>query len=315
MRADRLIQIVLLLQVHGRLTAADLAERLEVSTRTIQRDLESLSVAGIPVYADRGRGGGWSLARDYRTRLDGLSPTEAASLFVASTAHVQADLGFDAASDVAMTKLLAALPANARRDAELARERVLVDHADWWDTRETSPWMPALQQALWDERWMRLEYGTSPETVDVAPLGLVSKKRSWYLVALRQDGEYRTYRVVRIRSAAMSERSFTRPDGFDLAAYWDESAEKYFAGLRTYPVRLRVREPVVHRLRWAPNAVIDETVEGDDGWCEVAMTFESAYETRVYLLGLAGDIVVVTPSELRDDMLTAAGSLLADNTP
>lgn len=315
MRADRLIRIVLLLQVHGRLTAADLAERLEVSTRTIQRDLESLSVAGIPVYADRGRGGGWSLARDYRTRLDGLSPTEAASLFVGSTAHVQADLGFDAASDVAMTKLLAALPANARRDAELARERVLVDHTDWWDTRETSPWMPTLQQALWDERWMRLEYGTSPEAVDVAPLGLVSKKRSWYLVAHRQDGQYRTYRVNRIRSALLREPSFTRPDGFDLAAYWEESAEKYFGGLRTYPVRLRVRKPVAHRLRWAPNAVVEESVALADGWCEVAMTFESAYETRVYLLGLAGDIVVVTPSELRADMLDAARSLLADNSP
>lgn len=315
MRADRLIQIVLLLQVHGRLTAADLGERLEVSTRTIQRDLESLSVAGIPVYADRGRGGGWSLARDYRTRLDGLGAAEAASLFVGSTAHVHADLGLDAASGVAMTKLLAALPANARRDAELARERVLVDHTDWWDTREASPWIPTLQQALWDERWVRLEYGRSPEPVEVAPLGLVSKKRSWYLVAQRHEGEYRTYRVDRIRSAALSERSFTRPDGFDLAAYWEESAEKYFAGLRTYPVRLRVREPVVHRLRWAPNAVIDETVERDEGWHEVAMTFESAYETRVYLLGLAGDIVVLAPAELRADILDAARSLLADNSP
>lgn len=131
------------------------------------------------------------------------------------------------------------------------------------------------------------------------------------MVAQRRDDEYRTYRVNRIHSAVLREDSFTRPDGFDLAAYWERSAEKYFAGLRTYPVRLRVRKPAVHRLRWAPNAVTEETVERDDGWCEVAMTFESAHESRVYLLGLAGDIVVLAPVELRTDMLTAARSLLA----
>lgn len=175
MRAERLVQTVLLLQTHGRLTAGELARRLEVSARTVQRDLDALSAAGFPVYADRGRGGGWSLAADYRTRLTGLSPAETAALFVASTAHVLADLGLDAAAGTAEVKLLATVPAHARRQADLARERVLVDHADWMETREPSPWLPVLRQAVWRDTRLRLTYGSAPDAVDVEPLGLVAK--------------------------------------------------------------------------------------------------------------------------------------------
>lgn len=313
MRADRLVQIVLLLQAHGRLTAGELAGRLEVSARTIQRDLDSLSGAGIPVYADRGRTGGWSLAADYRTRLNGLSPAESAALFIGSTAHVLVDLGLDRASSSATTKLLSAVPASARRDADLARERVLVDHADWWDVREVSPWLPVLQQALWGEQWVRIRYGDATDEVVVAPLGLVAKKRSWYLVASRDDGQFRTYRVPRVRHAALTGRRFDRPNGFDLTEHWERTTKQYFAGLRDYPVRLRVRTPADRRLRWAPNAVIDEVSQRPDGWLDVAMTFESLYESRVYLLGLAGDIVIVEPDELREDMLRAARVLLNDH--
>ncbi|TDE07381.1 helix-turn-helix transcriptional regulator [Jiangella asiatica] len=324
MRAERLVQIVLLLQSHGRLTAGELARRLEVSPRTVQRDLDALSGAGFPVYADRGRSGGWSLAADYRTRLTGLNPAETAALFVASTTHVLADLGLDDAAATATAKLLATVPAHARRDADLARERVLVDHTDWQELREDSPWLPVLQRAVWDEHRLRLRYGSAPDPVVVEPLGLVAKKRSWYLVARRTDltvetdatadaddtTGYRTYRTARIQHADDTGESFTRPDGFDLAAHWERTAERFFAGLRRYPVRLRVRSRAAPRLRWAPNAVVDEVIERPDGWYDVAMTFESAYETRVYLLGLAGDVVVSEPAELRADMVRAARGFL-----
>lgn len=313
MRADRLLQIVLLLQTHGRLTAGEMAERLEVSARTIQRDLGALSLAGIPVYADRGRGGGWSLSAGYRTKLNGLNPAEAASLFIGTTTHVLADLGLDAASSTAVTKLLSAVPPTARLEADRARERVLVDTDDWWGNREASPWLAVLQHGLWNDRQVAIEYGSGPDAFTVAPLGLVAKKRSWYLVAQRGDGELRTYRVSKVRRATATDGEFDRPDGFHLADHWERTTAQYFADLRDYPVRLRVRGNVAHRLRWAPNAVIDETTERSDGWWDVTMTFESAYETRVYLLGLAGDIVVVEPAELRDDMLRAARSLLTDH--
>lgn len=312
MRAERLVQIVLLLQTHGRLTAGELARRLEVSTRTVQRDLDALSTAGFPVYADRGRAGGWSLAADYRTRLTGLSPAETAALFVASTAHVLADLGLDAAAGTAEAKLLATVPAHAREQADLARERVLVDHADWMQTREPSPWLTVLRRAVWDDTRVRLRYGSAPDAVSVEPLGLVAKKRSWYLVA-RKHGGYRTYRVGRIAHAEHTGERFERPPGFDLAAHWHDSSERYFAGLRRYPVRLRVRGYAATRLRWARNAVVDSVTEGEDDWQEVAMTFESAHETRIHLLGLAGDVVVLEPDELRADMRRAARAFLEQN--
>ncbi|TDC49341.1 YafY family transcriptional regulator [Jiangella ureilytica] len=317
MRAERLVQIVLLLQTHGRLTAGELARRLEVSARTVQRDLDALSVAGFPVYADRGRAGGWSLAADYRTRLTGLSPAETAALFVASTAHVLADLGLDAAAGTATAKLLATVPAHARPHADLARERVLVDHADWQEHREPSPWLPLLQRAVWDSTRVRLTYGSATDAVVVEPLGLVAKKRAWYLVARKttDDGDgLRTYRLGRITGADATDERFDRPDGFDLAEHWRRAGERYFAGLRRYPVRLRIRADAATRLRWAPNAVVDtETAPDEDGWAEVAMTFESALETRIYLLGLAGAVIVLEPADLRDDMRRAAAAFLEQN--
>ncbi|NED97264.1 WYL domain-containing protein [Phytoactinopolyspora alkaliphila] len=311
MRADRLVQIILLLQTRGRLTAAELAASLEVSPRTIQRDLDALSSAGIPVYADRGRAGGWSLAPDYRTRLTGLSPAETGALFIGTTEHILSDLGLADAAASAATKLLSTIPAHARRDADLARERILVDHADWSGGRDAATALPELQRALWEERLVRMRYGSGAGEVVVAPLGLVAKKNSWYLIAQRADSEFRTYRVSRIRHTAITEQGFERPAGFDLAEHWERSNEQYFASLRDTPVRLRVRHAVGHRLRWAPNAVIDEATECADGWWDVAMTFEKAYEARVYLLGLAGDVIVLEPDAVRQDILDAARALLA----
>lgn len=311
MRADRLVQIVLLLQTHGRMTAGELASRLEVSARTIQRDLDAISSAGIPVYADRGRAGGWTLSPDYRTRLNGLSPAESASLFIGTTEHVLADLGLAAASTRATTKLLSAIPANARRDAALAQERVLVDHSEWWGTQEQAEWLPVLQHGLWEELRLRIEYGNAPEAFVVSPLGLVAKRRSWYLVAQRDDGEFRTYHASRIRNATVTDEHFDRPAGFDLARHWEQTTAQYFASLRDTPVRLRVRGTAGHRLRWAPNAVIDDATERPDSWWDVAMTFEKSYEARVYLLGLAGDVIILDPPELREDMIAAARALLA----
>lgn len=293
-----------MLQAYESLTAGELARRLQVSARTIQRDLDSLSLAGVPVYANRGRGGGWTLARDYRTRLNGLTPAEAMTVFVGTTAHVLADLGLDATVGSAFAKLLSALPANARKDAEYARARVLVDHAGWQGAGEASPHLAALRQALWEERVVQVCYGGRP--VRLAPLGLVAKGTTWYLVAARDDGEIRTYRVPKITSADLAEQTFERPRAFDLAAHWASACDRFFATRPVYPVRLRVRTTAVHRLSWAPGTTITELTEGADGWSDVMMTFENAFEATTYLLGMAGDAVVVTPDELRDRIRTAA---------
>jgi predicted DNA-binding transcriptional regulator YafY len=306
-RAERLLRILLLLQGYESLTAGELARRLEVSARTIQRDLDSLSLAGVPVYASRGRGGGWTLARDYRTRLNGLTPAEAMTVFVGTTAHVLADLGLDAAADGAFAKLLSALPANARQDADYARARVLVDHAGWQGAGAASPHLAVLRRALWEERRVHVCYGGRP--VRLAPLGLVAKGTTWYLVAARDDGEIRTYRLTKITSAVAAEQTFERPRGFDLAAHWASACDRFFATRPVYPVLLRVRTPAVHRLSWAPGTTITKVAERADGWSDATMTFENAFEAATFLLGMAGDAVVVAPDELRDRIRTAADRL------
>lgn len=313
MRAERLLKILLLLQARGQLSARGLARELEVSVRTIQRDLDSLSLAGVPVYANRGRSGGWTLAPDYRTRLNGLTPAEARTLFVDTTAHIRTDLGLDSAATSAFAKLLSAVPAHARADAERARQRILVDGANWQGAGAATEWLAVVQDALWQDVLVRIEYGSKPTAFAVAPLGLVAKKYHWYLVAAREDGAIRTYRVSRIRHATRTDESFDRPPDFELSTYWEQSAAAFFAGLRDYPVRLRVRDRALSRLSWAPNAVIEEVTAGPDGWSDVRMTCEKEHEAKAYFLGLAGDIVILEPIELRAAVTEAAAALLEHN--
>jgi predicted DNA-binding transcriptional regulator YafY len=311
MRAERLLRLILLLQASGQLTARELAERLEVSTRTIQRDLESLSLSGIPVYAVRGRGGGWTLAKDYRVNVGGLTPAEAASIFVGRTASVLADLGLSEAADTAVLKLLSALPAHARQDAEYARQRILVDHTDWSGVDEAgAAALEVLQRGLWEQRKVGLLYGSWPQPAAVSPLGLVAKHRTWYLVAARPDGALRTYKVQRVRNAELTDEVFERPEGFDLPAYWSSSWKTFLEQRRVYRVRLRVRRTAYARLTWAPSTEILEVEDLPDGWSNVVMLFENVVEARFYLLGLAGAVEVLEPGELREQLAEAAEDIL-----
>src|SRR5215212_5054303 len=196
MRADRLLSIMLLLQVHRRLTARELANRLEVSERTIHRDMDALSGAGIPVFAERGSGGGWALMEEYRTNLTGLNKEEIQALFVMNSPRLLADLGLSKASDAARIKLRAALPSMSRDDAEYARQRVHIDATGWNRSEESILMLPTIQEAIWKERKLHILYERSgcPATERlVDPLGLVAKGSVWYLVA-GVEGETRSYR-------------------------------------------------------------------------------------------------------------------------
>src|SRR5260221_12970892 len=184
MRADRLLSILLILQAHGRMTARELAQRLEVAERTIHRDMEALSTAGIPVTAERGIGGGWNLLENYRTNLTGLTEAEIQALFLIGPAHVLADLGLHKASEAALIKLFAALPAINRRNAEYIRQRIHVDVAAWHTTEEAVPYLSTLQKAHWQGRNLHLAYRRSDATFSrlFDPLELFAKRRSWALV-------------------------------------------------------------------------------------------------------------------------------------
>lgn len=309
MRAERLLRLLLYLQTRGQSTVRELARHLGVSPRTVQRDLEALSLAGVPVYAVRGRGGGWSLLAGYRTRLTGLTPSEVMSVFVGATAHVLADLGIDASSDTAMAKLIAVLPEGARRDAEFARQRLLVDHAGWDGRRQAPDWLDLCREAIWQELWIRITYRERKQPHAVAPLGLVAKSRTWYLIAARRDGELRTYRLSRMTAASLTDESFTRPAGFDLARYWADTQRRFRATLPSYPILLRVRGSAVHRFRPTAPARPDT-----DGWSFVEADLENADEACAAVLAQAGDTVVIAPDELSTMVRQAAAKILESHS-
>src|ERR1044071_3389822 len=255
MRSDRLLSIMLLLQIHRRLTARELARRLEVSERTIHRDMDALSTAGVPVTALRGTGGGWALVAGYRTNLTGLNAAGGQTLFAGLPASLLADLGLERDSDAAHVKLLAALPEASRADAEYARRRVHVDVAGGGGAAdEQVPHLHTVQEAVWRGRKLFFTYGgdcgvAAERLVD--PLGLVAKGGVWYLVARASDGEVRSYRVSRVSGARVSEEACERPEGFDLAAVWAGSVARFKSGGPRFGATFRAHKSVLHLLPYA----------------------------------------------------------------
>src|ERR1700694_963888 len=246
MRADRLLVLLLLLQTRGRVTAQSLSKRLEVSERTIYRDLVSLSMAGVPVYAERGPGGGWSLLEDYRTNLTRLTEAEVNTLFMSGMAGPLEDLGLGKAREDALLKLLAALPSVYRRNAEMARQRIHLDATGWFHHDEPVPYLPMIQEAIWNDRRLRLTYQRgSDHTLGerlVNPYGLVAKASVWYLVCTTAEsgGEMRVYRVSRIQDAELSGEHFERPADFDLIAFWTSWMSSFEKSRYGYAVKLRL---------------------------------------------------------------------------
>jgi predicted DNA-binding transcriptional regulator YafY len=311
MRADRLLSILLLLQVHRRLTAAELAARLEVSARTIHRDMDALSAAGVPVYAERGAGGGWSLTEGYRTNATGLTEAEVRALFLAKPSRLLADLGLDTASEAALIKLLAAIPSPHRRGAEDIRQRIHIDVGSWHaGESDAVPTLPALQEAIWAERRVRLTY--QPHTGEprerlVDPLGLVAQGSTWYLVAA-VDGDPRTYRVSRVREVRPTEESFVRPPDFDLAGYWEASKADFVARLPRYRALVRVDPDLLPRLAFLGRfARVERTDPPDpDGWVPVAFRFQFEEDAVETLLGYGPRAEIVEPPELREQVIARA---------
>jgi predicted DNA-binding transcriptional regulator YafY len=304
-RADRLISTLLLLQVHGRLTARELAERLEISERTVLRDMDALSAAGVPVVADRGPGGGWRLIDGYQTKLTGLTAAEIQTLFFAHPPQLLAALGLGPAAEVARLKLQAALPAASRKQAERASRSILIDPRGWHESHCIAS-LPVLLDALWRGRRVRFLYDRAlGETVErlADPLGLVARGSVWYLVASKGD-ELRTYRVSRIRQAILDERESVRPDGFDLAAYWDTSTAEFRERLPRYCATFLVEPSVMRWARYRGWRLEEEQQEGNR--VRIRVRFDAEEEARQFALAFAGDAEVIEPADLRDKVLQAA---------
>jgi predicted DNA-binding transcriptional regulator YafY len=315
MRADRLLSILLLLQVHQRMTARELAKRLEVSERTIHRDMEALSATGIPVTAERGIGGGWCLLEAYRTNLTGLNEAEIQTLFLSKPVRLLADLGLRKAADAALIKLLAALPSMSRRDAEQVSQRIHVDTTGWHHTEEDISALAILQEAIWKERKLCFAYQRDNnhrvERV-VDPLGLVAKGSTWYLAASVEE-EIRTYRVSRIQEARVIDQPCVRPKDFDLAAYWAQSSTHFVANLPRYPVTVRIAPEVLETVYHAGRYARIDKVEPPDaeGWLTLHLQFELEEAACGYLLSFGTQVEIVEPRDLREKVIQLAESITA----
>lgn len=314
MRADRLFSIVLLLQSHRLLTARDLARRLEVSERTIHRDMDALSGAGIPVVAERGTGGGWSLLGEYRTNLTGLNEAEVQSLFVNKPTRLLADLNLEKAAEGALLKLLAAMPSIYRQGAEHVRQRIHVDVTGWNRSEETVPLLHVLQEAIWQERKLRMIYrrgGCDAVERLVDPLGLVAKGSVWYLVA-GIEGEVRSYRVSSVQTAELLDARCVRPKDFELASFWEQSSAKFRANLGKYKMKARVRAEIIPRLPYAGRfARVEQTGQPDnEGWVEVSLRFDIEEMACEYALSFGAQLEVLEPVALRGKVVDAAKELV-----
>ncbi|GCF06940.1 helix-turn-helix transcriptional regulator [Dictyobacter arantiisoli] len=313
MRADRLLSLLLLLQVHRRITARELAERLEVSERTIHRDMEALSMAGIPVVAERGSCGGWSLLEAYRTNLNGLTEPEIQSLFLTRPVQLLTDLGLHKAAEEASLKLFVALPQRQRQDAEYVSQRIYIDATSWHQREEAVPALSILQQALWQERKVHFTYPRGTTLVErlVDPLGLVAKGSVWYLVA-GVEGQMRSYRVSRIQDVSLSDQSFVRPIAFDLAAFWRQSSQNFQATLPCYHVLLRAAPEAVERIYSASRLFrIGQVAEADEaGWITFKLRFETSHEACAAIISFGAGVEILDPLELRVQILQLAQSVV-----
>lgn len=311
MRADRLLSILLMLQSYGKMTTRDLADRLEVSERTIMRDMESLSFAGIPVYAERGSYGGWSLSEGYRTQLTGMKPQELMSLLLMKSSSLVDDLGLRQELDNAYHKLLAASPIEMRRDADIARERIHIDGAGWRQTEEAAQCLSIVQEAVWMQHKLRITYERHDSTVgrDIMPLGLVAKRGVWYVVAQVEDG-FRSYRISRIRNAEMLNQAFARPDGFDLARYWEESTKQFTSTLPRYSARIRVRDELLQRLKHERYVKLLHIEPDHNGWSCADIEFHTLDSAAEIILSFGAAMEALEPAELRDKVRSEIRNML-----
>jgi predicted DNA-binding transcriptional regulator YafY len=307
MRASRLLSILMVLQTRGRVTAEALAAEFEVSVRTIYRDIEELSAADVPVYADRGPNGGFQLLDGYRTKLTGLSPAEAETLFLAGLPGPAAELGLADVLTAAQLKLTAALPERARATANRVAARFHLDPVGWFRSAEEARLLPAIAQAVWNETCLDVRYssrrGAGPVARKLQPLGLVLKAGIWYLVA-RAGDQPRTYRVSNILEMALSDERFERPKDFDLVRFWTMSSRAYEVGLYRSEAVLRVSPSGMPKLDLLGSVVAHAAAEtatppARDGWIRVVIPIESIDQAAADLIRLGTDAEVLEPLELR----------------
>lgn len=302
------------------MTAGQLAERLEVSTRTVYRDVEALHAAGIPLYGEAGHAGGYQLVEGWRTRLTGLTTEEAERLFLAGLPGPAAELGYGTVVAALQLKLHAALPSELADRAARLQQRFHLDAPGWYADGDASPHLAEVAEAVWQQRRVRVRYrswrGEADRTME--PYGLVLKGGRWYAVAGRPGRDApATYRVNQILSLITLDEEFARPASFDLPAWWREHVLRFRAGLHRDDATVRLSARGRQRLREVATelvaAAVDETAgpPDDAGWVTAVIPIESLTHAHGDLLRLGADVEVLTPAALRERLAATAADLAA----
>ena len=314
MKADRLLSALLLLQAKGRVTSRELSDRLEVSQRTVHRDMEALSAANVPISALRGSQGGWQLEPGWRTQVPGLDEAELRALLMTQP-RALGDPAMRAASERAFGKLMAALPSRLREQAAAISERLLIDPTGWHASTEDLSMLPIVQDAVARDCRLTFDYTradgqTGPRTVD--PLGLVSKGIAWYLVARAPNG-LRTYRVSRMRAATPLAQTFERPANFKLSTYWETSTAAFQENRAPFEATIAAAPQAARSLQgWCATAPSQTppTPNLPDDWQILDIRFEGEEHARFLILGFGPRVRVLEPTTLREKIQAEATALL-----
>lgn len=312
MRADRLLSMLMLLETQGKMTAHQLAEELEVSERTIYRDITALNTAGIPIYTEGGPGGGISLVESYHTDLTGLNADEVRALAMLNIPEPLIKLGVGPELNAALLKLSAALPSARRADEIRTRQRIHLDTSWWYEPDEPIPHLQTIRQALWKEQKLHLTWQGFKTTISqtLSPYGLVAKSNTWYLVATRED-HIRVIRVSDVMEAHILGETFNYPHGFNLAVFWKTWCEDFYKNRSFFPITARISPELVSYFPQVFNreskGIITKTTPPDEaGWTTVDITFESFESARTRLLGFGRAIEVLEPVALRMSIIDFA---------
>jgi predicted DNA-binding transcriptional regulator YafY len=317
MRADRLLSFLMLLQTRGRMTSQQLSNELEVSVRTIYRDLDALSAAGIPVYTERGPGGGCSLMDNYRTTLTGMKEDEIRALFMLSIPTPLAQLGVSQELKAALLKLSAALPGSQKQNEMQVRQRIYLDSSWWFQSEEPTPFLPEIHKAVWQDRKLnltyRLRFNSQAQHV-IEPYSLIAKAGIWYLLFMR-EGRFRILRISEILDAQPTDEHFQRTDDFDLETYWNIYCEEYEKNRALYPILVRVAPHFVQYLPHYFGNPVREKVEhagspDEEGWIKLRLMFDSLEEARDRILGFGRAVEVLEPEALRRSIIDYATQIL-----
>lgn len=302
MRADRLLKLMLYLQIHGKATTEKLAAALEVSRRTVLRDIDALTIAGVPVHTESGHGGGVALDENYRVRLTGLKEDELQALIVSNNASLLADIGFDDAVELSMLKLLSSLPSVHEKAVRETQNRIHIDPIAWWRHDYTETYLSDLKQAVFEDKLIEISYLKHNGDVvqrRIAPYGLVAKGSVWYLVAAHQ-GEYRSYRVSRIRMMRMLSESFQRDTQFDLDTYWQTSVAQFVTNYSVYRFTVRFSEDRLRFVEWYTPGSYTILSPDENAWFVAQFEVESVEVALMLMFMLGEQAEIIYPDQLRE---------------